>query len=95
MRITTRIAMPALAAALILGSAGGAWAQGATAPGTPAPGTTATDSMRSPHGAGHGGAGVGRTGQVPAGNPSQDTTGAIGHPKSNNSNGATSAPAAR
>lgn len=92
MRITTRITTPGLAAALLLGLTGGVFAQGATTPGATAPGA-ADRAVGGP--AGHAGKGVERTGNAPAGNPSQDTTGAIGHPKSNNSNGATTAPAAR
>lgn len=86
MRITTST----LAAALLLGLSGGAWAQGSSTPGATERAVTGTGSMRSQDGKG-----MERSGQGPAGNPSQDTTGAIGHPKSNNSNGATSAPAAR
>ena len=90
MRITTRITTPTLAAALLLGLTGGAFAQGAAVPGAADRAVTSSG-----HPAGQAGKAVERTGNAPAGNPSQDTTGAIGHPKSNNSNGATTAPAAR
>ncbi|KQT61318.1 hypothetical protein ASG52_00025 [Methylobacterium sp. Leaf456] len=89
MRTQSRIVTPALAAVLFLGLAGGAWAQG-TAPGATARSTGEPGAMQDKDGGA-----MPRSGQVPVGNPSQDTTGAIGHPKSNNSNGATSAPASR
>lgn len=89
MQRATRITTSALAAALLLGLAGGAWAQG-TAPGATERSVGEPGAMR-----GKDGAAMGRSGQAPAGNPSQDTTGTIGHPKSNNSSGATTAPAAR
>ncbi|WP_342153751.1 hypothetical protein [Methylorubrum sp. SB2] len=89
MRTSSRITTPALAAALVLGLAGGAWAQG-TAPGATTRSTGEPGALQ-----GKDGGAMQRSGQVPAGNPTQDTTGAIGHPKSNNSNGATTAPAAR
>ncbi len=89
MRTSSRIITPALAAALSLGLASGAWAQG-TAPGATERSTGEPGAMRSKDSGA-----MQRSGQVPAGNPTQDTTGAIGHPKSNNSNGATTAPAAR
>jgi len=94
MQKPTRIITPALAAALLLGLAGGAWAQGAAAPAATERSRDASGGMGGKDGAADGAA-LERRGQVPAGNPSQDTTGAIGHPKSNNSNGATTAPAAR
>lgn len=79
-----------LAAALALGLTGSALAQTTTAPGGTErnlnnPGSVKSDGQRD----------MERTTGAPAGNPTQDTTGSIGHPKSNNSNGATSAPAAR
>ncbi|WP_232631542.1 hypothetical protein [Methylobacterium sp. Leaf118] len=81
-----------LATALALGLGGGALAQGATAPGSPERGRTAPGPM--PGNTAE--AGPERsTGPAPAGNPTQDTTGAIGHPKSTNSTGSTTAPAAR
>ncbi len=89
-----RITILTLAAAFSLGLTGSALAQSTTAPaGTEHnlnnPGSVKSNSEK----------GLERTGAphagAPDGNPSQDTTGSVGHPKSSNSNGATSAPAAR
>ncbi len=82
----------ALSATLALALTGGAFAQATTTPdgvrrGPAHPGGVIKDS-------GHE-VGAHRTGGVPEGNPTQDTTGSVGHPKSTNSSGATTAPAAR
>lgn len=93
MRSTTTLP---LAAALALGLTGGAFAQGAPQQGATAPGS-AERNLNGPGSVKSGGekAMERTTGAAPAGNPTQDTTGAIGHPKSTNSSGSTTAPAAR